>query len=261
MILALGKCAESELTGVKNVPVSPKRSEATESYGGEKMIRRLMGIACVWAVLLLALGTANAVTYTDNFDSGAQLPWGNQRGNWVASGGSYHAGSPSNSPVTASLLPYNVTDFTAEVDIHGLGDGGLWARTDATATSGVMLIIRGGDIYWHVITNPSSGPWDMFGYQGKPGIDVHVKLTGVGNILSAYLNGATSPITTLDLSTVSRPGYDYSSGQFGLYSFSSMTFDNVSLTYSTSAVPEPATMLLLGCGIIGVTGLRRKFGK
>ena len=37
--------------------------------------------------------------------------------------------------------------------------------------------------------------------------------------------------------------------------------DNISLTGSTAAVSEPATMLLLGSGLIGPDGARRKFKK
>lgn len=201
------------------------------------------GIVPVLAAVFAAAAAVAGPVYTDNFDSGAQLPWENQRGNWVAGGGAYYAGSPNNSPVTASLLPYVAGDFVAEVDIGNLNDGGLWARADSTATVGVMLILRSHDIYWHVITNPISGPWDIYGYQSRSGTSAHVKLTAAGDILSAYLNGAATPITTLDLSTISRPGYDYSSGRFGLYSNSSQTFDNVSLT-----IPEPATLGLLVLG-------------
>jgi hypothetical protein len=210
----------------------------------------------LFAILLVCVGPlAASIVYTDNFNSGAQLPWENQRGKWTVGGGVYYAGSPGNSPVSASLLPYPVTDFIAEVDIAGLGDGGLWVRTDAAATAGVMLILHSYDIYWHVITDPSSGPWWQYGYASRSGSSgVHVKLTGVGNILSAYLDGAATPITTLDLSAFSG----YSSGRFGLYSNSGMTFDNVSLTDLNEGVPEPVSSLLIAGGLAALCALRRR---
>ncbi len=138
------------------------------------------GTACKRAIMvaLLAVSASTtapaAIVYTDNFDSGAQLPWENQRGNWVAGSGAYYAGSPGNVPVTASLLPYDVTDFVAEVDIAGVADGGLWARADSAGTAGVMLILHSYNIYWHVITDPSSGPWTPYGTQSWAGSSVHV---------------------------------------------------------------------------------------
>ena len=97
----------------------------------------------IWTtVLSLVLGwtipaTATEIEFSDNFDTGASTLWGNESGDWSASGGDYSAGSPANFPATYTSLPYELSDFTFEVDVNDVVDGGVWLRSTFDGTSNV----------------------------------------------------------------------------------------------------------------------------
>src|SRR5258706_2908442 len=199
------------------------------------MSQILMQSARRWLTAAVTLGTlpfaAQAqVIFTDNFDSGASPLWGNQRGNWVASGGVYDAQSPTNNPLTYSGLPFVLTDFSVDVDINQVGDGGIWLRSDASGQNGVLLVTggyswgypdhgpdptTGRNLYWHVVVNGNAGHLlnvvsNVF---SNPGVqDVHIHVTAIGNTFSAYVDGSLTPTATFTEST-------FSSGRAGLYDF------------------------------------------
>ncbi len=189
-----------------------------------------------WAVFALALFTHSILAqtvYRDDFIGAPQLPWSNLRGDWQVNAGEYAAQIPGNTPPTATLLPYELSDFSFEVDLIDPADGGLWLRTNAAGTAGVLLVVFPDRLYWHVIADVG-GPYTIHQQASitpnlGPG-PTRIRVTGNGPILRAYLRESPTAITTLDLSTVSNPpGINYLSGRVGLYDNAAPgnRFDNV----------------------------------
>jgi hypothetical protein len=208
--------------------------------------------------LLFINGFAPAqVIFSDNFNAGASPLWGNQSGSWTATGGVYFAQLPSNSPTTYTSLPFLLTDFTADVDINNIQDGGLWLRSSIAGgvRNGVLLVTGGSfgvgtGLYWQIVTNGSFGPkLDEIDGLFTPGVsDAHLRVLVMGDTYAAFVNGSATPATTLTDAT-------FASGNFGLYDFSNQTFDNVVLA---TPVPEPSALLLVGLGSAGACATYRR---
>lgn len=190
----------------------------------------------VFCTLAMFASPAQAQTiYRDDFNSGPQLPWSNLRGGWQAVAGEYAAQLPGNAPPTAALLPYELSDFSFEVDVIDPADGGLWLRSNAAGTAGVMLVVFPDRLYWHVIAD-LGGPYTIYQQASitpnlGPGL-TRVRVTGNGPLLRAYLRESPTAISTLDLRTISNPpGLNYLSGRVGLYDNATpgTRFDNVRL--------------------------------
>jgi hypothetical protein len=177
---------------------------------------------------ILSIVDNEQLIFADNFDDGASPLWGNEVGNWYQNQGIYDSQNPNNSPLTYSSLPYLLKDFSIELDINNVQDGGVFLRS--TDNNNGVLLVTGGEIgtgtgfYWHIIQdgvvsgilNPSvSG-------LVQPGIsNIHLKIEVVGDNYSVFLNNDLTPITTLTTSL-------FSSGKVALYDFSGLqTFDNV----------------------------------
>lgn len=245
------------------------RQAARSRLSVATQLRQAVAGAAVMVGLCIAGGPAAsaAVVFSDNFDAGASPAWGDERGGWRDTGGTYDATNPSNSPVTYSsvtTLP-GLTDFSVDVDVLGFDDGGVWLRSSFGGgnISGVLLVTGGftgsnDGLYWHVVTGGSfSGVLSPGAAPGVQGTDQHLRIDVVGNTYSAYL-GSTL-ITTLVDNT-------YSSGAAGLYDFSPTSgassprgqmFDNFVITTPDRRIPEPASLALFGAGLIGLFAARR----
>ncbi|QEH34378.1 hypothetical protein OJF2_29170 [Aquisphaera giovannonii] len=217
------------------------------------MQRILLLSFCLGSMVLGAPRAGAGTIFSDDFNGGASPLWGNQVGNWSATGGTYSAASPGNFPNAHSTLNFQLTDFSVDVDINHLQDGGIWLRSTEKAGTSVgiagILLVTGGNggtgtgLYWHVVTDGSSYG---AGYNGVSGLftpgqsDAHIKIVVSGNTYSAYVNGSTTAATTLTTSA-------FSSGAVGLYDFSRQSFDNFVLSVP-NAVPEPSSIVLAGLG-------------
>jgi len=112
-------------------------------------------------------------------------------------------------------------------------------------------LITGGllpsGFYWHIVHDEWGPTLEPAPGLFNPGDDIHVRVTVSGDTYSAFLNGSTTPATTLTTG-------DFPHGQVALYDFSAQAFDNVRV------VPEPSALVGLVTLCLGalLLGWRRK---
>jgi hypothetical protein len=218
------------------------------------MIRLALLAVCIVAFAQDARGQ---VIFQDNFNSGASPLWGNEIGQWRVNNGIYEATRPTGRQpnIPYSSLPFELRDFSIQVDINDIGDGGLFLRSRNNQNG--VLLVTGGDGYWDASNNPQAGKdlyWAVFvnGQPNPPGLlsrvpnvfvpgvtDATIRVDVTGNNYLAYVNGQL-------ISTLTNTSF--TSGRVALYDAVNpqQTFDNVILT----VIPEPSGILLGTMGIL-----------
>lgn len=220
--------------------------------------------------------SVKGVSFSDNFSPPSAL-WSNTSGNWTASGGQYYAQNPHNTPPpAATLLPFDLTDFSFTVTVNSLADGGFFVGSDPALRNGILIVTgglgygqgqRGGNagtaLYYHDITNGQySGVNGEVDQVFTPGDNYALKVTAEGSQLEVYVNGSTTP--SLDFNDPT-----YTHGEIGVYddqpniggggSGPNQTFSNFSLT-GTVVLPGDADL----DGMVGfddLVTLARNYGK
>lgn len=209
-------------------------------------------------VCLSSFHASAATIFSDTFDGNADPQWSEDSGTWNVASGVYRAETPSTvGPFRYSSLPFDLTDFSVNMDINGFFNSAIMLRSDFNggAYNGVMLVTGGlggggNGIYWHIWQNGSlTGILNPSGNLFASQTDFSLRIDVSGDTYSAFVNGSNSAATTLTTSL-------FSSGEVALVqnnNDSFQSFDNVLISddMAVATVPLSGTAPFLIFGLLG----------
>jgi hypothetical protein len=190
--------------------------------------------------------TVEPTPFCDEFTSAANPLWGQEVGTWSVSNGHYYS-----SLNTYSSLPFELADFSVDVDIVNTQTGGIWLRSRRCTLSpagnncepqdpgiswihGVQLWHTTGSLAWYAYVAGSwTGPHAIQNNAYTVGANVRLRVEAIGNTYKVFVNGSVVPATQYTNAS-------YPSGRFALndYSGPAQRYDRVCINGTPAPTPD-----------------------